>query len=130
VLGRPEQARDAVIVRNAARSQVLKRIEEALNAAACSIAPFLVGKPETEFKSGGDSLTEADRTANRFLPSGRLTTRRRRWHLAVLPLKPGAYRLRFPSATILNAWSLGIVAQTFLLIPNHSGMWTTNGPDY
>jgi hypothetical protein len=73
VLGRPEQARDAVIVRNAVRSQVLKQIEEALNAAACSIAPFLVGKPEMEFKSGGDPLTEADRTAK-----GRLTTGRRR----------------------------------------------------
>lgn len=72
MLGRLEQARDAVTVRNTARSQVLKRTEEALNAAACSIAPFLVGKPEMELKSGGDPLTEADRTANRFLRDGLL----------------------------------------------------------
>jgi myo-inositol-1(or 4)-monophosphatase len=50
-----------------ARSPVLGRIEEALNAAARSISPFLVGTPKVEFKSGRDPVTEADRVANRIL---------------------------------------------------------------
>jgi myo-inositol-1(or 4)-monophosphatase len=58
---------DPVNAKNGARSQVLRRIEEALNAAACSISPFLVGTPKMEFKSGRDPITEADRTANRIL---------------------------------------------------------------
>lgn len=48
-------------------SQILTRIEKALGAAARSISPFLVGKPNVEFKSGMDPVTEADRTANRVL---------------------------------------------------------------
>ena len=58
---------DAVNVRNDPHSQILRRIEEALNAAACAISPFLVGTPKMEFKSGRDPVTEADRTANRIL---------------------------------------------------------------
>jgi myo-inositol-1(or 4)-monophosphatase len=54
-------------MKNSARPQILSRIEKALNAAACSIAPFLVGTPKTEFKSGKDPVTDADRTANRIL---------------------------------------------------------------
>ena len=50
-----------------ARSALLGRIEAALNAAAQSISPFLVGTPHVEFKSGRDPVTEADRVANRIL---------------------------------------------------------------
>jgi len=57
----------AVTVKDSARSQVLRRIEEALDAAARSISPFLVGMPKMEFKSGRDPVTEADRTVNRIL---------------------------------------------------------------
>jgi myo-inositol-1(or 4)-monophosphatase len=56
-----------VKVGNSPRSQVLARIEEALNRAACSIAPFLVDAPKVEFKSAHDPVTEADRCANRIL---------------------------------------------------------------
>jgi myo-inositol-1(or 4)-monophosphatase len=64
---RPEEAVNTVNVKNSANSQILRRIEEALNAAACSISPFLVEMPKTEFKSGKTPVTEADRTANRIL---------------------------------------------------------------
>lgn len=54
-------------MKDQAKSKVLIRIEEALKAAASSISPFLVGKPEVEYKSGRDPVTEADRVANRTL---------------------------------------------------------------
>jgi len=50
-----------------AHSEILRRIEEALIAAARSISPFLVEAPQVEFKSGRDPVTEADRTANHTL---------------------------------------------------------------
>jgi myo-inositol-1(or 4)-monophosphatase len=50
-----------------ADSQVLKRIQEALSAAATSISHFLVELPKVEFKSSRNPITEADRTANRIL---------------------------------------------------------------
>lgn len=53
--------------RSTASSQVLGRIEEALNAAACSISPFLAGAHRIEYKSGRDPVTEADRIADRTL---------------------------------------------------------------
>jgi len=58
---------DPVSTKNGERSQLLRRIEEALNAAASAISPFLVAAPKPEFKSGRDPVTEADRTANRIL---------------------------------------------------------------
>jgi myo-inositol-1(or 4)-monophosphatase len=48
-------------------SEILKRIEDALNAAASSVAPFLAAAPEIEFKSDEDPVTEADRTLDRIL---------------------------------------------------------------
>ena len=53
--------------KNGAPSQVLRRIEEALKAAAYSITPFLAGTDRIEYKSGRDPVTEADRIANRTL---------------------------------------------------------------
>lgn len=53
--------------RNGPHSQILRRIEEALNAAAWSISPFLNGRTRVEYKSGRDPVTEADRTADRIL---------------------------------------------------------------
>jgi myo-inositol-1(or 4)-monophosphatase len=58
---------NVVNLRNSAHSQVLARIEEALNAAAHSISPYLSGVPTIQFKSGRDPVTEADRMANRVL---------------------------------------------------------------
>lgn len=58
---------DAANSKESAPSQILRRIEEALNAATCSISPHLVGTPKVEFKSGDDPVTEADRAANRAL---------------------------------------------------------------
>jgi myo-inositol-1(or 4)-monophosphatase len=56
-----------VKTQNSDYSKILRRIEAALNAAADSISPFLVEKPEMEFKAGTDPVTQADRTANRVL---------------------------------------------------------------
>jgi myo-inositol-1(or 4)-monophosphatase len=53
--------------KNGTLSQVLRRIEEALKAAAYAIAPFLAGIHKVEYKSGGDPITEADRIVNRTL---------------------------------------------------------------
>ena len=55
---------DSVDSKNGAPSQVLRRIEEALKAAAYSITPFLAGTHTIEYKSGRDPVTEADRVAN------------------------------------------------------------------
>jgi myo-inositol-1(or 4)-monophosphatase len=49
------------------RRQILRRIEEALKAAASAITPFLTAVPEIEFKSDKDPVTEADRTLDRIL---------------------------------------------------------------
>lgn len=53
--------------KNGTPSQVLRRIEEGLKAAACSITPFLAGTHRIEYKSGRDPVTEADRIADRTL---------------------------------------------------------------
>jgi myo-inositol-1(or 4)-monophosphatase len=47
--------------------EILKRIENALEAAVESIAAYIPGAVTTEFKVGDDPITEADRTANRVL---------------------------------------------------------------
>lgn len=67
MLGRLEQAVDAVGAKNGAPSRVLRRIEEALKAAAYAVTPFLAGTHRVEYKSGHDPVTEADRIANRTL---------------------------------------------------------------
>jgi len=54
-------------MKNNGHSQILLRIEEALNAAARSIFPLLVETPRVDIKSGGDPVTECDRIANRTL---------------------------------------------------------------
>jgi myo-inositol-1(or 4)-monophosphatase len=48
-------------------SQVLRRIQEALDAAAYAVTPFLAGTQKVEYKSGRDPITEADRIVNRTL---------------------------------------------------------------
>jgi len=58
---------NTVNVKISPRPRIVKRIEEALAAAARSISPFLAGKDTVEFKSGRNPVTEADRTANRIL---------------------------------------------------------------
>jgi myo-inositol-1(or 4)-monophosphatase len=63
----PEHAMDAANLKNGFSSQILRRIEEALRAAAHSISPFLVEVPRVMFKSGRNPVTEADRIANRVL---------------------------------------------------------------
>lgn len=52
---------------NGTPSQILRRIEEALRAAAYSITPFVAGTHSVEYKSRSDPVTEADRIANRTL---------------------------------------------------------------
>jgi myo-inositol-1(or 4)-monophosphatase len=47
--------------------EILNRIKNALEAAVESISSFIPGAVATEFKVGGDPITEADRTANRIL---------------------------------------------------------------
>ena len=46
---------------------VLERIAEALDAAACTLKPFVPGSVKAEYKSGDDPVTEADRAVNRVL---------------------------------------------------------------
>lgn len=50
-----------------APSELSRRIEEALTAAAAAISPFLAGTGRVEYKSGRDPVTEADRVANRII---------------------------------------------------------------
>ncbi len=52
---------------NGSRVEILKRIQNALEAAADSIRSFVPGAVKAEFKLGDDPVTEADRTANRIL---------------------------------------------------------------
>jgi myo-inositol-1(or 4)-monophosphatase len=47
--------------------EILKRIKNALEAAAESISSFIPGAVAAEFKVGDDPITEADRRANRIL---------------------------------------------------------------
>ena len=54
-------------MRPAPASEILERIQEALNEAVAAISPFLPGAVKADFKSGGDPVTEADRVANRVL---------------------------------------------------------------
>ena len=46
---------------------LVRRIEEALDAAAQAIAEFIPGKTQAQFKSGDDPVTAADHAANRVL---------------------------------------------------------------
>src|SRR5215471_19647144 len=63
----PSQATDAVDHKVGTPSQVLRRIQQALEAAAYAITPFLAGTQKVEYKSGRDPITEADRIVNRTL---------------------------------------------------------------
>ncbi|MGD0306720.1 MAG: 3'(2'),5'-bisphosphate nucleotidase CysQ [Candidatus Acidiferrales bacterium] len=47
--------------------EIVRRIQNALQAAAESISSFIPGNVVPEFKAGDDPITEADRTANRIL---------------------------------------------------------------
>jgi myo-inositol-1(or 4)-monophosphatase len=67
MLGKRQLDMDILNASGTARSKLLLRIEEALNAAALSISPFLVETPRIEFKSDKNPVTEADRTVNRVL---------------------------------------------------------------
>jgi len=67
VPGLLEYATDSVDSKIEAPAQVLRRIEEALEAAASAITPFVAGTHRVEYKSGNDPITEADRIANRIL---------------------------------------------------------------
>jgi fructose-1,6-bisphosphatase/inositol monophosphatase family enzyme len=49
------------------RTDVLDRIQEALEAEANVISPFVPGRVKAEFKSGDDPVMEADRAVNRML---------------------------------------------------------------
>jgi len=55
------------VVSDLAAVDVLRRIEEALDAAAEAVAVFIPGQTHAEYKAGHDPVTEADRTANRVL---------------------------------------------------------------
>jgi len=53
---------------NAVRQiETVRRIEEALEAAAEAVSGFIPGKTKAEYKPGQDPVTEADHTANRIL---------------------------------------------------------------
>ncbi len=45
-------------------SEILGRIQEALEIAVNAISPFVSGETKTDFKQGDDPVTEADRVAN------------------------------------------------------------------
>jgi len=49
---------------SAAEVDVIRRIEEALDAAAQAVSGFIPGQTKAEYKPGQDPVTEADRTAN------------------------------------------------------------------
>jgi myo-inositol-1(or 4)-monophosphatase len=49
------------------RLETVRRIEEALEAAAEAVSQFIPGKTKADYKPGRDPVTEADRTANRIL---------------------------------------------------------------
>ena len=52
---------------NHSSAEILRRIEDALEAAARSISAFVPGSVKAEYKCGDDLVTEADRIANRVL---------------------------------------------------------------
>jgi myo-inositol-1(or 4)-monophosphatase len=52
---------------NSSSAEFLRRIRDALEAAAFSIAPFIPGSVKPEYKAGDDPVTEADRMANHVL---------------------------------------------------------------
>jgi myo-inositol-1(or 4)-monophosphatase len=54
---------------NGSNSEIMRRIQYALEAAVDSIRSFIPGEVKAEFKSGDDPVTEADRTINRILRS-------------------------------------------------------------
>ena len=49
---------------SAVEIDVIRRIEEALDAAAQAVSGFIPGQTKAEYKPGHDPVTEADRTAN------------------------------------------------------------------
>jgi myo-inositol-1(or 4)-monophosphatase len=57
----------AEVMIESSREEILKRIQNALEAAVESISLFVPGAVEAAFKVGDDPITEADRTANRVL---------------------------------------------------------------
>ena len=52
---------------SATATDVIRRIEEALDAAAEAVSGFIPGKTTAEYKAAQDPVTEADRTANHVL---------------------------------------------------------------
>jgi len=54
-------------MKNTSNIEILRRIKDALDAAAFSISNFIPGLVSAEYKSGDDPVTEADRAANRAL---------------------------------------------------------------
>jgi myo-inositol-1(or 4)-monophosphatase len=53
--------------RTSTSSEILARIEEALEAAVSAISPFIPGETKVDFKQGDDPVTEADKVANGVL---------------------------------------------------------------
>ncbi|MGA7625020.1 MAG: 3'(2'),5'-bisphosphate nucleotidase CysQ [Candidatus Acidiferrales bacterium] len=49
---------------SASTSEILGRIQEALEVAVSTISPFIQGEMKVDFKQGDDPVTEADRAAN------------------------------------------------------------------
>ncbi|HEV2424966.1 MAG TPA: 3'(2'),5'-bisphosphate nucleotidase CysQ [Terriglobia bacterium] len=47
--------------------ELVRRIEEALDAAAAALSEFIPGKTQAQFKSGDDPVTAADRASDRVL---------------------------------------------------------------
>jgi myo-inositol-1(or 4)-monophosphatase len=55
------------VLTSAAEVELIRRIEEALDAAAEAVSGFIPGKTKADYKPGHDPVTEADRTANNVL---------------------------------------------------------------
>jgi myo-inositol-1(or 4)-monophosphatase len=56
-----------LVISSAASTDIVRRIEEALESAARAVSGFIPGAVKADFKPGQDPVTEADRVANRVL---------------------------------------------------------------